>query len=68
MEGKIGDSLYHYEKITTVYYRFGASIFAATETIAEAFQRIPYNPQCFFVLESSSTLPPMEWGQVYSCF
>ena len=45
-------------------FRYGASIFAGTFPLLQAFQQIPYNPQCFFMLNSSKTLPPSRWNEV----
>ena len=47
-----------------LYARYGASVFVSAVSLVQSFQRLPYNPQCFFVLESDSTLPPILWQEV----
>ena len=45
-------------------HRYGASVFVSAISSVQSFQQLSYNPQCFFVLESDTTLPPTLWQQV----
>ena len=56
--------LYNVISNVLLYARYGASVFVSAVSLVQSFQRLPYNPQCFFVLESDSTLPPILWQQV----
>ena len=44
--------------------RYGASIYVSAVSLPQSFQRLPYNHQCFLVLETNSTLPPPLCKQV----